>query len=671
MAAPLKIGVLLLGGMGDSVQLSMYLAGIKRKWPESHITVYCKYPEVFRNNPIVNEIGHYEIPNWFSVLEQTKHMYDIYYDLRYCGHVYYNNTSTPKLQKEKKLQDEKFQKYRWFYDNFLTGNYKLTSFGKPIWQLVADSTNLECSPKDMFIDITPDENDYVKRFKYAYKINRYVTVHDFAMFGWQTKCWPMEKWTDVIKFLKDKGIAVVQLGTGYEHLMEGVISQLGRTELHQSAALIKHAELHIDIEGGLVHIAKAVGTKSLVLFGPTPEVLFAYPENMNIRSGTCAPCFWRSSAWMKNCIENRNSACMRDLEPANVILKASEHFGWYYPKKCKKTSQGVLNIGVERDGGIGDGAYMAAAIAGIKRKYPNSYITAFATPVTKMALIGRPEIDQIRDVGIRSKPEDYDLYYDVRPDGNMYINVELAEEGKRWYNVLMKYQKMKQDSSYAPNHLNKYGHAALEVINELFGLDCTVQDMQIVIPQTDREWVDKYVKAKNSKIVTIHDWAFGFRQTKCWSLPNWSVVVEWLKSKGYCVVQLGGKGEDSIPGTSDYMLGRLPLARSVALMLQSSFHVDNESSLAHYTAAFGHPAFVLVGPTMRYWWHKENYNIHAGGCMQCEGHANWPSQCVFGKKNECMRNITPDQVIKTIQQYIDIDSGMLWKDLKLKEMVVA
>lgn len=650
----LKIGVLLRAGLGDTVQLSMYVRGIKKRWPNSEIYLFCRYEEVFRNNPDIAGFGDIKRDNWFEILQHNKNKYDIFYDLRYGGNAYYNNKSTQELINAAKLQSETFDRYRWLYDNFLVANSRLATLNEPIWKVVSDSINVECSPDDMFVEVSKTESDYVDEFCKERKIEEYVTVHDWAMFGKQTKCWVSEKWNKVVKFLIANNMKVIQLGTAEEEPFTGAVNLLGRTSLHQTAAFLKKSKLHIDIEGGLVHVARAVGTKSIVLFGPTPESVFAYEGNISIRSRTCSPCFWKRTNWHVKCMEDKNCVCMKDLTELQVTDSICDIFGWKKTEREKKENNKILNIGVERTGGIGDGAYAVAACAAIKRKYPQSKISVFASPMTKKAFIGRPEISALHDHVHDSNTNNFDIYYYLQPDGSMTINCSLTEEQMRWNKVRDKFALMKSDPAYSPNHLNKYGKHALDVINELFGLDAKLADMQIYIPGADRRWAKKQVQGQ--KVVTIHDWAFGFRQSKCWMIDKWAVVVDWLTKRGYTVYQLGGRGEDIIPYTVN-MLGRLSITKSVALMLEGQFHVDNESSLAHYGAAFGHPTFVLLGPTMRYWHHKENFNIRAGTCHECEGYEGWTDRCPLGKNLECMKSITPEMVLKHIQQHVKVVSA--------------
>jgi hypothetical protein len=76
----------------------------------------------------------------------------------------------------------------------------------------------------------------------------------------------------------------------------------GRTDLDEAAWLLKEALFHVDIEGGLVHLAHHLETPSLVFFGPTPAGFFGYRENVNLSNGQCSDCYLLSENWMLSCI---------------------------------------------------------------------------------------------------------------------------------------------------------------------------------------------------------------------------------------------------------------------------------------------------------------------------------------------------------------------------------
>ncbi|MCK9545063.1 MAG: hypothetical protein M0R03_23855, partial [Novosphingobium sp.] len=59
--------------------------------------------------------------------------------------------------------------------------------------------------------------------------------------------------------------------------------------------------LHISNEGGIVHLAHSLGTKSVVLFGPTNPTLYGYPDNFNIYYEKCPSCWWTVTGWSSKC----------------------------------------------------------------------------------------------------------------------------------------------------------------------------------------------------------------------------------------------------------------------------------------------------------------------------------------------------------------------------------
>lgn len=83
--------------------------------------------------------------------------------------------------------------------------------------------------------------------------------------------------------------------------------------------ILKNALFHLDCEGGLVHLATAIGTKCIVLFGPTPLKYYAYPQNVNIHTGVCEGCMDLSDNWPYECINNKRQCCMYSITPEMVM----------------------------------------------------------------------------------------------------------------------------------------------------------------------------------------------------------------------------------------------------------------------------------------------------------------------------------------------------------------
>jgi ADP-heptose:LPS heptosyltransferase len=158
----------------------------------------------------------------------------------------------------------------------------------------------------------------------------YVTVHhgaDRAMAaagGVQTKNLPAALWARSVALLQAQGLLTVQLGEAHEQPIEGIDLDLrGMTTFRQTAAVIKAARVHLDTEGGLVHVARAVNTASVVLFGPTPAAFFGYPQNENVAPRLCGNCWWVTRRWSIDCPRGLASPeCMHTQDPSDIAARA-------------------------------------------------------------------------------------------------------------------------------------------------------------------------------------------------------------------------------------------------------------------------------------------------------------------------------------------------------------
>jgi hypothetical protein len=161
----------------------------------------------------------------------------------------------------------------------------------------------------------------------------YLTVHD----GWDggftglssrpTKALLKEQWPLLVEKIKKlTPLKIVQIGGATGSAIPGVDLNLkGALTLQQSAGVLQNSVLHIDSESGLVHLASAVGTKSLVMFGPTNLAFFGYKENINVPPNQCGNCWWSKDDWMRDCPADYEAPlCMQthDLDKIASLVAA-------------------------------------------------------------------------------------------------------------------------------------------------------------------------------------------------------------------------------------------------------------------------------------------------------------------------------------------------------------
>lgn len=141
------------------------------------------------------------------------------------------------------------------------------------------------------------------------------------------KTWSKEYFEQLVKILKMlyADIEIVQLGgAGAEHI-EGCDTYILGEKFPKVLHILKNSMLHIDIEGGLVHIATQLGTKCTVLFGPTVLEYYGYEENINIRVGNCHNC-WGLYSDVNKCAKGMDKPeCMYLIKP-EIVIKEIKKF---------------------------------------------------------------------------------------------------------------------------------------------------------------------------------------------------------------------------------------------------------------------------------------------------------------------------------------------------------
>ncbi|MDD5092282.1 MAG: glycosyltransferase family 9 protein [Candidatus Wallbacteria bacterium] len=97
--------------------------------------------------------------------------------------------------------------------------------------------------------------------------------------NWEKKRWPSEFWPELVRLIKSSFPEAVFLVTGgkkrVDFGMKDVFDYSGKLSLRQTAELLSMAHLFISNDSGPMHIAAALGTPTLGIFGPSQPQRYA------------------------------------------------------------------------------------------------------------------------------------------------------------------------------------------------------------------------------------------------------------------------------------------------------------------------------------------------------------------------------------------------------------
>ncbi len=164
-----------------------------------------------------------------------------------------------------------------------------------------------------YLNLSPLESGFGR---FAHDQIAIHTTGAAAKFPMKNKEWSVDRFQQVVDALK-RDCKFVQLGSASDPPLSGVVDLRGKTSIRQSAAVLQNSSIFIGLVGFLMHLARAVDTRSVVVYGgrelPTQS---GYSCNENITHLLpCSPC-WQ---WNRCAFEH---ACMTGIQAGTVIESA-------------------------------------------------------------------------------------------------------------------------------------------------------------------------------------------------------------------------------------------------------------------------------------------------------------------------------------------------------------
>ena len=128
------------------------------------------------------------------------------------------------------------------------------------------------------------------------------------------KSWPIAYYQNFLNEFHRRypDVVLIQIGASNAIPLKEATHHIFGKNFDFVGQVLKTAIFHLDIEGGMVHFASQLGTRCIVLYGPTQVSYFGYEQNINIHMGECQGCY---------SLYQDISRCARDLNPPSCMMK--------------------------------------------------------------------------------------------------------------------------------------------------------------------------------------------------------------------------------------------------------------------------------------------------------------------------------------------------------------
>ena len=201
-------------------------------------------------------------------------------------------------------------------------------------QMLEIPRSLGLNPQDKRVEIfyPPGEREFIDRLLEKEGIGPGEdVVHIHPTSRWLFKCWRDEAMAGVIDQLEKKRNIRTVLTSGKEekelkkidHILQACrthpVSLAGRVTLKQLAALSARARLFLGVDTAPMHIAAAVGTPVIALFGPSGEFNWSPWGNGHVvikKDWECRPC------GQDGCQGSKRSRCLEEISEEEVLEEA-------------------------------------------------------------------------------------------------------------------------------------------------------------------------------------------------------------------------------------------------------------------------------------------------------------------------------------------------------------
>lgn len=353
IASPEKILIIRLSAIGDILLATPLLRALRQKHPRAQLDFVVKaaFAGVLRHHP---EIDHlYELDpagGWTELRSLGKRLQLEHYDVVLDIHKNFRSRYLAYAAKPREvLRHRKHILRRWL---FVKTKINFMREIPPIYQrylaAAAPLGTASGSGRRLELFWSDNEEQEAKGALAGKNWQPHVPLIGLALgAGYFTKRWPPEYFGELAaQFLlsgnqvailggpQDVGLAkivakhvesVQNLSADSDQIRVRLIDLTGALSLLASAAVIKRCQLLVANDSGLMHVAEAVDTPLIAIFGSTTRELGFFPQLSSSRvienhDLACRPC---SHLGYRQCPRG-HFRCMREILPAEVLTVANK-----------------------------------------------------------------------------------------------------------------------------------------------------------------------------------------------------------------------------------------------------------------------------------------------------------------------------------------------------------
>ena len=320
-----RILVIKLSSTGDIILSTPSLRAIRQTYPQAWISVLTESgsASILQRSPYINEIISYDpkrrhrgVIGIFRLAEELRERrFDKVIDLQ--------NNKTSHLAGFLSFADLRYGYRNGKWDFFLTHACKEWKKKIPAVQHQFQLLRFAgISPQDESLElwISSEEEEKVKQWivdAWISENQKLVAVSPFTSKRWMSKRWDTNRMAELIDRLGKDGIRTVIIGApGEEEESQQLLQKtqssplnlVGKTSMMELGALLKQCEVLLTHDSAPLHVAAAVGTPFIALFGSTDPSRHLPPyKNGSIiyKKLTCQPCYkTRCPLIHHQCLEN-------------------------------------------------------------------------------------------------------------------------------------------------------------------------------------------------------------------------------------------------------------------------------------------------------------------------------------------------------------------------------